>query len=238
MKFKTNLVEGKFLKRYKRFFADVQLGSETVVCHVANTGSLKSVLWEGAPCLVAPSDNPERKLKYSLQALKSQDSECWVGINTQWPNNLAVEIFKEKLISDWTDFTDFKSEYKISAETRLDLLLSSQTKKRFVEIKNVTMIEGRGSKKLALFPDAVTERGQKHLKELMHLKEQGHESEILFVIQRTDLDSFGAASQIDPEYARLLKEAKSAGVVLRAITVEVSKSGLKVMNTNLPVDLT
>lgn len=233
MKHSVDLIEGKFIKRYKRFFADVQLNGEVVVCHVANTGSLKSVLWEGAPCLLSASDNPERKLKFSLQALKSQYADSWVGINTQFPNLLAQEAFRDQLFTEWKAYPDMKAEYKISAETRLDLMLSNRDKRRFVEVKNVSLY--RDGK--ALFPDGVTERGQKHLRELIELVKSGHEAEILFVIQRTDVRSFGVAADIDPEYAKLLSEAKNSGVFIRAVTVEVTKSALEIKNKSLPVEL-
>lgn len=224
MKFTKPLKKGLFLKRYKRFFADIETNEGLVVAHVANTGSLKSVLSSGAECLLSESDNPERKLKFSLQAL-SDGQGGWVGVNTSIPNQLAQEAFAQKLVKHWLEFDEIKPEFKISAETRLDLRLrnSKTDQLHFVEIKNVTMKEGD----CAQFPDAVTERGQKHLRELIALTKQGHSTEILFVIQRTDCAKFSAASQIDPEYARLLAEACKEGVRVTAVTAVVNENGVE-----------
>lgn len=225
MKFKTAVREGIFLKRYKRFFADVKLGNEIVVAHVPNTGSLKSASEAGAPCLVTESDNPERKLKFTLEAIQ-MPSGAWVGVNTSWPNLLAKEAFESRIFSHWQDFDELKAEVKLSPETRIDLVLSDTKKgrKHFVEIKNVTMASGEVHQKkgMAHFPDAVTERGQKHLRELMKLVKDGHTAEILFAIQRSDCTHFSPADEVDPIYGKLLREAAQAGVVVTAALVDVS----------------
>jgi sugar fermentation stimulation protein A len=224
MKFTKPLKKGLFLKRYKRFFADIETQEGVVVAHVANTGSLKSVLLTGAECLLSESDNPERKLKFSLEAL-SDGQGGWVGVNTSLPNQLGQEAFDQKRVAHWQSYDEIKPEFKINAETRLDLRLrnSKTDQLHFVEIKNVTMKEGD----CALFPDAVTERGQKHLRELTQLTKQGYSTEILFIIQRTDCKKFAAAKDIDPEYARLLEEACSAGVRVTAVTAVVTENGVE-----------
>lgn len=225
------LLEGQFLKRYKRFFADFLLEGELQVAHVANTGSMKSCLQAGAPCLVSPASNPERKLRWSLEAL--QINGTWVGVNTARPNQLVAEAFQQKTIAEYTDFTQMQSEVKINAQSRIDFLLTSAKRRRYVEVKNVTLAEGQ----VAFFPDAVTERGQKHLQELMQLTEQGHEAEILFVVQRSDCRIFSAADFIDPEYAKLLKMAKEKGVRVSAYAVDISPEELKLTNRALQVHL-
>lgn len=236
MKFKTAVREGIFLKRYKRFFADIQLGNEIVVAHVPNTGSLKSAAEAGAPCLVTEADNPERKLKYTLEAIQ-MPSGAWVGVNTSWPNLLAKEAFESRVFGHWGDFDELKAEVKLSAETRIDLVLScSKTKKKhFVEVKNVTMASGELSsrKGIAQFPDAVTERGQKHLRELMKLVGEGHSAEIFFAVQRGDCHRFSPADEIDPEYGRLLREAQKAGVKVTAALVDVSAEGVQINGRTL-----
>lgn len=240
MKFKTAVREGIFLKRYKRFFADVKLGNDTVVAHVPNTGSLKSAVEAGAPCLVTESDNPERKLKFTLEAVQ-MPSGSWVGVNTSWPNQLAKEAFEAKVFKHWHAFDELKSEVKLNPETRIDLVLScSKTlKKHFVEVKNVTMASGevQTKKGTAHFPDAVTERGQKHLRELMKLVKDGHTAEIFFAIQRGDCHAFSPADEIDPTYGQLLREAQKMGVIVTAAIVDVAKDGIsisgKVLNLNL-----
>lgn len=229
MKFKTAVRQGIFLKRYKRFFADVQLGNEIVVAHVANTGSLKSAGEPGLSCLVTETDNPERKLKYSLQALQTA-SGAWVGVNTSWPNLLAKEAFEARLFAHWSAFDEFKAEVKLSPETRIDFVLScSKTqKKHFVEVKNVTMASGPIGelKGIAHFPDSVTERGQKHLRELIKIVEAGSTAEIFFAVQRNDCQFFSPADEIDPEYGRLLRLAQKAGVHITAARVDISPAGI------------
>lgn len=223
MIFKEPLREGEFLKRYKRFFADVRLGQATTTAHVPNTGSLKTCLFPGSPCLVTESQNPARKLKATLHFLKTPTG--WVGVDTSLPNRLASEAWENGVIGDWAEFKAARLEYKISKETRLDLVLAptpaeleAKTGLHYVEIKNVTYAENG----VALFPDAVTERGQKHLKELMALKRQGFGAELLFVVQRQDCDRFAPADAIDPEYGKLLRQARDAGVSLRALTCDFS----------------
>ena len=232
-------VKGKFIKRYKRFFADVIINDQLEVAHVANTGSLKTVLFEGAPCLLLPSNNPERKLKFTLEALQVPTG-AWVGINTSYPNQLAQWSFQNGFFSHWKSFDQMQPEYKISKETRLDLMLSSsQTKaKHFVEVKSVTLKTDDGC---AAFPDAVTERGQKHLRELMTLKAEGHGAEILFVVQRADCHSFRAAHEVDPEYAKLLQQAQQAGVLITVVVAETSLTdhhGKIQLTKTLPLKIT
>jgi sugar fermentation stimulation protein A len=235
MEWPRKLVQGKFIKRYKRFFADVELDGKLVVAHVANTGSLKSALRpeSGQKCLLSPAADPERKLKFSLEAVQSTEG-TWIGVNTSHPNKLAKEAFEKATFRHWKGFHQLKSEVKINAETRLDLLLESKAgKKHYVEIKNVTM----KTEKAAQFPDSVTERGQKHLRELMKLVQEGHSAEILFTVQREDCDHFSPAESIDPEYARLLREAKKAGVLISVFVVQVTPHQIVLTDQALKVHL-
>ena len=223
MKWKTPLQQGQFLKRYKRFFADVEIDGETVVAHVANTGSLNTVTTNGKmKCLVSPAENPERKLRWSLQAIQSPE-KGWIGINTSLPNQLVREAFEGKVFSHWKKFDEHQWEVKINKETRLDFCLTRRKDglKRYVEVKNVTMREEQA----ALFPDAVTSRGLKHINELMSLSEVGHEVEILFVVQRVDCEHFNAAEAIDPDYAKALKQAMKKGLVVTAAEVAIDHKG-------------
>ena len=252
---------GLFLKRYKRFFADFILLSELPerardavkldskkfiesnpefkkakvhVAHVANTGSLKSVLRDSIPCLVSPAQDPLRKLRWNLEALQAPD-ESWIGVNTSWPNKLAEEIFAQKLLKNWVSFDSLQREVKINSETRLDLCLQSSktSKKHFVEIKNVTL---KIENSLA-FPDGVSERALKHVNELLLLLEQGHGAEILFICQRSDARSFRPAQEFDPEYAKALKSAVQKGVLITALEARVSPGGIEIMKSPLEVIL-
>ncbi|MCB0390092.1 MAG: DNA/RNA nuclease SfsA [Bdellovibrionales bacterium] len=227
--------EGLFLKRYKRFFADINFNSKPVIAHVPNTGSLKTCLNENALCRFSVNNDPSRKLKYTLQSIKTPSS--WVGVNTALANSLVWEAWEKQKIPHWQKYKFGKKEVKVSEHTRFDMTfwqkdLGINPKKKiepimykndsfhFVEVKNVTMaIDG-----VAYFPDAVTTRGQKHLIELMKWVDSGHTSEIVFVIQRTDCDQFSPAKEIDPEYARLLTEAKNKGVIISAYACKISKT--------------
>lgn len=244
MLFKTKTHQGLFVKRYKRFFADVVLNGETVVAHVANTGSLKSVIDAGeVSCVISESDNPERKLKFSLEMVQAVGG-AWVGVNTSVPNQIVKETLFETIgkkdsplgFSHWSHYTHIKAEFKISAETRLDFALSKEDtdKKHFIEVKNVTYRAQDGS---AQFPDAETVRGQKHLTELMHLIDQGHTAEIVFTIQRTDCNSFSPADTIDPEYGRLLRLAYEKGVRISPFVVNVAKDGVTLTDQVLSLKL-
>ena len=230
MRFKAPLMKATMIKRYKRFFADVKLNGEVVTAHCPNTGSLKSCWEEGRAAYVSPSDNPERKLKFTLELTESP-SGALVGVNTSWPNKLVKEAFELKTISDWREFSDFQSEVKISKETRLDACLTNnQGQKRFIEVKNVTLARDG----VACFPDAETTRGQKHLIELMKLIDEGHQAEIVFTIQRGDCTHFSPAEDLDPEYAKLLDQARKKGVIVRPLIVHVHPEELLIKAEEVP----
>ncbi len=228
MKYRNKLDEGVFLKRYKRFFADIEWKGQILTAHVPNTGSMKSINNPGQACLFSHSDNPERKLKQTLEMIQAPTG-AWVGVNTSTPNALVRETLErvvghtdEKWVKAWEHWVSFdtvKPEFKISKQTRLDFVLQKKNsdKKHFIEVKNVTMSEG----KTAMFPDSETLRGQKHLKELMSLMAEGHSAEILFTIQRNDCDRFSLADEIDPEYGRLLRQAQEKGLRVSPFVVDL-----------------
>jgi sugar fermentation stimulation protein A len=241
MEFKERLLEGTFLRRYKRFFAEVNVRTattdQTVVAHVPNTGSMKGLIESARPCKVTLTDDPKRTLKYTLQMLKDENS--WVGVNTHLPNAIVAEAFENKVLEHWQKYTECKREVKISADSRIDLVLKNASHSHYVEVKNVTLSEtskcGRTTR--ALFPDAKTERGRKHLKELEKLAQQGHTAEMLFLVQRTDCAVFAPAEIIDPEYAKILKEVTRAGVLLSAYPVDFLTNGIKLRPQKLAVEL-
>jgi sugar fermentation stimulation protein A len=223
MDFKDPLFEGTFLRRYKRFFADIKYKGETIVAHVPNTGSMKGLIESERPCKFTFVDDPKRTLKYTLQMVKDESS--WVGVNTHLPNAIVAEAFEEKLIAHWHAYTKCQREVKISDESRIDLVLSNDTSTHYVEVKNVTLADTE--KNLALFPDAKTERGRKHLHELEKLMDQGHTAEMLFLVQRTDCKTFSPAHDIDPAYAKVLKEVMRAGVLVSVYPVDFLENGIK-----------
>jgi sugar fermentation stimulation protein A len=207
MRFKSQLIRGTLIQRYKRFLADVRLANGAVVtAHCTNTGSMMGCKEPGSAVYVSRSDNQNRKLLYTWELIKANNT--WVGINTMHPNKLVPEAIEAGVIKELRGFDNIRREVKVSAHSRLDLCLAGANGSCFVEIKNVTFaVDGT-----AAFPDAVSERGTKHLKELMRLKRQGHRAAIVFVIQRGDCDSFRPADEIDQVYGRWLRRAIKAGV--------------------------
>lgn len=233
MKFKDPVFEGRFLRRYKRFFADFELDGRVETAHVANTGSLRGLIETEKPCLVTFNDSPTRKLKYSLQALQAPES--WVGVNTALANTLVKEAFEQQRIDHWAHYKNLQAEIKISKETRLDFKLSlGPGADLFVEVKNVTW----GEHGTAFFPDAVTSRGAKHLEELIELKKQGHDAEMVFVVQRTDCKIFRPAQELDKKYAAGLRAAHSAGVRISVFQVKFEKDGISLDgDTKIAIEL-
>lgn len=215
--------QGKFLKRYKRFFADIDWDGTIITAHVPNTGSMKGCNQPGSLCLFTESTNPDRKLKFTLEMVQAEGG-AWVGVNTSRPNALVKEALESKLLPNWHGYDEIKPEFKITKESRFDfaLLKKGTEKKHFIEVKNVSM----SADGVAMFPDAVTERGQKHLRELIRLQSEGHSCEIVFVAQREDVHSFKAAQQIDPVYADLLKETAQAGVKITPLKTRYKDQNL------------
>ena len=207
MKFSQQLVPGNLIKRYKRFLADIQLKDGTLItAHCPNSGSMLSCDIPGSEVLLSFHQNPKRKYAYTWEMIKINST--WVGINTIVPNRFVYESIKENNISELTGYSEILREQKVGQKSRLDLMLRNENDICYVEIKNVTLVENG----MALFPDAVTTRGTRHLHELINLKEQGHRAVIFFLIQREDGQSFAPADHIDPIYGTTLREAFARGV--------------------------
>jgi len=206
MKFKEKLIHGRLIKRYKRFLADMELDDGTiVVAHCTNSGSMKSCLEEGAEVYLTPVNDPKRKTQFTWEMIRINDG--WVGINTANPNSLAYEAIMNNEISELSGYSHVQREVKFG-DSRFDVFAENEHEKCFVEVKNVSMKESH----FALFPDAVTTRGQKHLKTLMEVKAAGMRAVMLYIIQRSDVEVFAPATEIDPAYNEALKEAMKAGV--------------------------
>ena len=207
MRFTAKLIRGTLVQRYKRFLADVRLTDGAIVtAHCTNTGSMLGCKQPGSAVYLSRSDNEKRKLAYTWEMIRID--RHWVGINTLHPNRLAAEGVKSGAIRELEGYQTIRREVVTRPGTRLDLCLEGRNGMCFVEVKNVTLaVDGA-----AAFPDAVTERGTKHLKELMRLKRKGHRAAIVFVIQRGDCDYFRPADEIDAEYGRWLRRALNAGV--------------------------
>lgn len=212
----THLIQGRFVRRYKRFFVDVELAQgEVVTAHSNNTGTMASLLEPGNLVWLEPNDNPKRKLKYTLHFIQVP-SGAWVCVNTQLPNQLVFEAIQNRQIPAFADFLLLKKEVKFGKEnSRVDIYLENKEGATFIEIKNVTLVE-ETHPHVAQFPDAVTTRGSKHLKELCHETQNGHRAVMFYVINRNDCHTFQIAEHIDPVYATTLRQALDAGVEVHA----------------------
>ncbi len=216
MIFPNKLVHGKLIRRYKRFLADVELDNgEVVIAHTSNSGSMKSCLEEGAEVYLTYVDDPKRKTKYTWEMIKINDS--WVGINTAVPNLLVFEAVKNQQIEALSGYSFVKREVKFD-DSRFDVFASNEREECFIEVKNVSLKVDN----YARFPDAVTTRGRKHLNTLMKVKKEGMRAVMVYVIQRADVEVFAPAVDIDPEYAKTLKEAYENGVEVYPIRAKVS----------------
>jgi sugar fermentation stimulation protein A len=223
MIFREKLVHGTLIKRYKRFLADVKLDDGTVVvAHCTNSGTMKSCLENGAEVYLTPENDPKRRTKFTWEMIKINGD--WIGINTGNPNKLAFEAISTGTIPELSGYSAVRREVKFG-DSRFDIFAENENEKCFVEVKNVTMKEG----KYALFPDSVTMRGQKHLKTLMDVKSAGMRAVMLYIIQRSDTEVFAPAIEIDPEYAEALKVAVNAGVEVIAMQAKVTPEKIELV---------
>lgn len=226
------LIKGELIRRYKRFLADVRLEDDQVVtAHCPNTGSMTGCAEPGWPVYLSPQDNPNRKLKYTWELVQAPDS--LVGVNTAVPNRLVKTAAGYGAIEALAGYENIRSEVKVGAHTRLDLVLESPERRTcFVEIKNCTLVEAG----IAFFPDAVTTRGQKHLDELARLTGQGARGVIFYLVQRMDGEQFKPADHIDPEYGRMLRQVVEAGVEAVACDVKIDLERIRI-HRSVPIVL-
>lgn len=226
MIFNQKLVHGILLKRYKRFLADVKIDDGSIItAHCPNTGSMRGCSSPDSPVALSISDNPKRKYSHTLEMVQS--SGTWIGVNTSLTNKLVAEAITNGLIAEFKEVDSIQREVKVSAKSRLDLLVSHDNTSTFIEIKNCSLAENNR----AMFPDAVTQRGSKHLLELIQLSRQGQRACIFFLIQRMDADRFAPAAHIDLTYAKLLRQAHDEGVKVLAYQAEVSPKEIRVIRS-------
>ena len=222
MIFKDKLISGHFIKRYKRFFVDVKIGSNIVTAHCPNTGSMSGLLKKGNRVWLSKSDNLNRKLKFTLQII--EDKKTKVGINTHLTNKIVLNSLLSKEIKDFRNFSTIRREVKFGENTRFDFLVTNENKKAFIEVKNVTLSRKKG---LAEFPDAVTSRGLKHINELLKANKKGFEIYLFYVIQRDDCMKFDLAKDIDPDYCELLLKAVKKNLNILCYDCKFSTKGIK-----------
>jgi len=223
MEFPEKLVHGRLIKRYKRFLADVVLDDgTTVTAHCTNSGTMKSCLEDGAEVFLTPVNDPKRRTKFTWEMIKINGD--WVGINTGNPNKLAFEAVRDNRIPELSGYNTVKREVKFG-DSRFDVMAQKDGETCFIEVKNVTMKVGEA----ALFPDAVTARGRKHLNTLVEVKKLGMRAVMLYIIQRSDVDWFGPADDIDPEYGKALREAYRDGVEIIPMQAKVTPEGIELV---------
>jgi sugar fermentation stimulation protein A len=217
------------IRRYKRFLADVELEDGRIATvHCPNSGSMKGCANPGSRVYISRSSNPGRKYAFTWELVKTDG--FWAGINTARPNHLVREAIESGTVVELQGYAAIRPEVAYGEHSRIDLLLESPGRRCFVEVKNVTLVENG----LALFPDAVTTRGQKHLNELMRVVREGDRGVIFFTVQRGDGESVSPADAIDPEYGRLLRLAMQNGVEALAYRALVTPREI-VLTERLPV---
>jgi sugar fermentation stimulation protein A len=225
MKFKERLLQGTLIKRYKRFFVDIKYKNKIITGHCPNTGSMMGLLNKGNKIWFSRSDNLSRKLKYTLEIIEV--GKKMIGINTLLTNKIVFEALSQKKIKNFAKFNNIKPEVKFSDKTRFDFLISDNKEKCFLEVKNVTLSR---KDEIAEFPDAITSRGTKHLKELIIAKQRGFESYILYLIQREDCKSFRIAKDIDEDYKIAFDKALKKGVKIICYDCKISTEEIKLNN--------
>ena len=222
MNFESKLISGELIKRYKRFFVDVKINNTIITAHCPNTGSMIGLLEKGNIVWLNKNDNPNRKLKYTLQMI--EDKGVKVGINTHITNKIVLDALKKQLIQSFKKVDFIKQEVKFGKNTRFDFMVSKNNKKSFIEVKNVTLSRQKG---LAEFPDSVTSRGLKHINELVKASKKGYNIYLLYLIQRDDCHKFKLAEDIDPEYCKILKKAVKKKLNILCYDCKFSTKGIK-----------
>ena len=225
MFFENKLISGQFIKRYKRFFVDIKINNKIITAHCPNTGSMYGLLKKGNKVWVSKSNNPNRKLKYTLEII--EDGRAKVGVNTHSANKIVHHALLNNLIYEFKGVVNVKPETKFGLNTRFDFLLTSKKDKTFIEVKNVTLSR---KKNIAEFPDSITTRGLKHINELIKASKKNYNIFILYLIQRNDCKSFSIAEDIDPIYAITLRKAVKNKLNVLCYDCKFSSKGIKLNN--------
>lgn len=234
MQFEPALQQGRLQKRYKRFLADILTADgQPLTLHCPNTGSMKNCLVPDSPCWYWDSANPKRKLPHTLELVTTPSGHL-ACVNTARPNALVVEAIRNGTVTELQDYQQLATEVRYGQEnSRIDILLSGGQQSIYIEVKNTTLLEDDG---IGYFPDAVSERASKHLRELISVVEAGHRGVIFFCVNHTGIERVRPADHIDPSYGRLLREAAGAGVELLAYRSVISAQAIQ-LYTKLAVEL-
>ncbi len=231
MNFENKLISGVLIKRYKRFFVDIKIRNKIITAHCPNTGSMQGLLKRGNKVWLTKSNNPNRKLKYTLQIIEVDGSK--VGINTHVTNKIFLNALQKNKIKEFDRNIEIKKEVKFGSNVRFDFLVTNKTKKAFIEVKNVTLSR---KPKIVEFPDAVTSRGSKHIVELLKASKKNYEIYLAFIIQRDDCKKFTIANDIDPEYSNLLTKAVKKKLKILCYDCKFTSKGIK-LNKKIKVKI-
>ena len=222
MRFPLPLRRATLLTRYKRFLSDHRFeDGSTVTAHVANPGAMTGLIDEGLETWLSPAANPKRKLLFSWEMVRIGDG--LVGVNTGWPNRLAAEAIEAGAIPPLAGYDTIRREVAYGTRSRVDFLLEAADRPPcYVEVKNVHLKRGPAAE----FPDSVTVRGTKHLRELAAVAQGGARAVMLYIVQREDCDGFTLAADIDPAYAAAFAEARTSGVEALAYACRLRTEGI------------
>jgi sugar fermentation stimulation protein A len=237
MRYTQPLIEGRLIRRYMRFLTDVTVEGQPMTVHCPNSGSMAGLIDEGNPVRISGPHSGQRKYAYTMEQIqitRPDGRRIWVGVNTMVPNVIVHEALKVGRVPGLEDYRNIRREVKLGNHSRIDLRLEHPNLPPcWIEVKNVTLVvEDPGKKKplnvgnIAAFPDAVTERGAKHLRELMERVRRKERAVMLYVIQRSDGERFTSAAGYDPEYTIKLAEAEKEGVEVLPMRARVTKSGI------------
>ena len=226
MQFPTPLIPATLIKRYKRFLADCRLeDGREVTAHCANPGSMMGLAEPGMRIWLEPNDDPKKKLKYGWRLVEHADGH-FTGVDTSVPNRALKAALEAGKIAEFAAYSSLRAEVKYGENSRIDFLLSGDgLPDAYVEVKSVTLSREPG---LAEFPDSVTARGAKHLRELAKMADAGHRAVMLYLVQRTDCTGFQLASDIDPTYAAEFDAAQARGVERLVIGTQITPDGVEV----------
>ncbi len=223
MKFSKRLIKGKLIKRYKRFFADINIKNKIITAHCPNTGSMMGLLDQNNEVWISKNNNPKRKLKYTLEIIKTKDN--LVGVNTHLANKIVYEGLSNNLINEFMNSDSIKPEVYYNKNTRFDFLVNKNNQNHFIEVKNVTLFR---TNNVAEFPDAVTSRGSKHIKTLVDAIKKGYKSYVLFLVQIQNIENFQIAKDIDKIYYENYLLAKKYGVQFLAYRCNIDTNSITI----------
>ena len=234
MKFEPRLVPAVLRRRYKRFLADVELSDgTTLTVHCPNTGSMKGCVVSGSRCWISDSGNAKRKYRHTWE-LSTTESGHIAGINTGRANKLVVEAITSGIATEFSGFDQLRTEQRYGSEnSRIDVWLRHGELETFIEVKSVTLAEAAGC---GLFPDAVSDRASRHVRELIGAKRDGHRAILFFCVQHTGVEAVSPADQIDPAYGSVLREATDYGVEVIAYRAEICEKEIALVK-RIPVVL-